>query len=100
MHRLLDLEIDAPQVGEEYFVENPNWGRYGGKWLLRRLCYEPEPEEETAESPRGYRWPLASRDWMEVAREGGPERSCRVSSHRPSCAERQSLPETNNLAET
>ena len=66
IHRLLDPEIDTPQ---EYFIENPNWRRDGGKWLTRRLCYEPEPEEEIPESPRGYGWPLGSRDWMTVVRE-------------------------------
>ena len=69
IHRLLDPEIDTPQVGEKYLIENPNCRRDGGKWLLRRLCYEPEPEEEIPESPRGYGWPLGSRDWMTVVRE-------------------------------
>ena len=62
MHRLLDLTIDTPQDGEEYFIENPNWMRDGGKWLLRRLHYEPEPEEEIPESPRGCGWALGTRE--------------------------------------
>ena len=33
MHRLLDLTIDTPQEGEEYFIENPNWMREGGKMV-------------------------------------------------------------------
>ena len=69
MHRLLDLAIDAPEDGEEYFIENPNWMRDGGKWLIRRLHYEPEPEEEIPESPRGYGWALGTREWMDHARE-------------------------------
>ena len=69
MHRLLDLTIDTPQDGEEYFVENPNWMRDGGKWLIRRLCYEPQPEEEIPESPRGYGWALGTREWMDHVRE-------------------------------
>ena len=76
MRRLLDPEIDAPQDGEEYFIENPNWVRDGDKWLIRRLCYEPEPEEETPESSRDYGWALGTREWMDFVRErrAGAER--------------------------
>ena len=82
MHRLLDLTIDTPEDGEEYFIENPNWMRDGGKWLLRRLHYEPEPEEEIPESPRGYGWALATREWMrewmDHVRDLCPHRALRV----------------------
>ena len=37
--------------------------------MIRRLCYEPEPEEEIPESPRGYGWALGTGEWMDRVRE-------------------------------